>query len=304
MKFDGLLLVDKPQGVTSHDVIARLRKILDRKDIGHTGTLDPMATGLMVTLLGEATKLSSYILGQNKTYELEVILGKKTDSGDRTGKVVEEQPVPDLTQQDFLRAGAELEGVFEWPVPLFSAVKVDGEKLYEKAHRGESVESTPVKTMQFLHVKLLSAEQERARYQVECSKGSYIRTWAEKLSEKLGTVGTLGELRRLRSEPYSVEDALTFEELEAGGEKGFVPLSRALPDATALTVSGMDQKLILNGQISKDLKSRLISSVRAPIEAKVFKILDRSPSPRLLALIGLDPGRGFEIRRVFKANLD
>ncbi|MEI7974277.1 MAG: hypothetical protein WCH11_07905, partial [Bdellovibrio sp.] len=155
----GLLLIDKPPQITSHDVVDRVRKLLRRKDVGHTGTLDPMATGLMVLLVGEATKLSSYILNDSKAYRLQVLLGKKTDTGDITGRVVQEvaRQQPQETAQ-WESALQSLMGEFDWPVPIYSAVKVGGEKLYEKAHRGQTSVETPVKRMVFSEGSLVSSE--------------------------------------------------------------------------------------------------------------------------------------------------
>lgn len=310
----GLLLVDKPPQMTSHDVVDRVRKLLGRKDVGHTGTLDPMATGLMVLLVGEATKLSSYILNDSKAYRLQVLLGKKTDTGDITGRVVQEveQQQPPANEQ-WESALQNLMGEFDWPVPIYSAVKVGGEKLYEKAHRGETLSETPVKRMVFSSGSLVSSDGISACFELSCSKGSFVRTWAEKMGESLGTLATLSELRRITCAGFHVAQARTLQSLESlnreflwrdlGGS--FIPLSEALPHFPAIVAKGQEVKMILNGQISKELKSRLITAVawspERSVEPQIFRILEKNAleAPRLLALVGLEPGQGFQIRRVF-----
>lgn len=246
----GVLLVNKPKGVTSHDVVAILRRALKRKDIGHAGTLDPEATGLLIVLLGDATKLSDILLGADKSYELDVRFGTKTDSGDLAGQVIETSSVrPEIAQ--IAPAVSELVGSFEWEVPIFSAVKVDGKKLYEYARAQEAVVK-PTKTMNFTSAHLISASTDHVRVQLSCSKGSFMRVWAEKLGEKLGTVAVASAIRRTLSSPYSLDRAVALQEVSldsAYSGAHWIPIHNTLEDWPAIRIEGVDEKLISNGQI-------------------------------------------------------
>lgn len=297
---NGLLLVDKPAGWTSHDVVARCRKILNMKSIGHSGTLDPMATGLMVLLLGEATKLSQYILEKDKSYELELKLGVSTTTYDAEGEVVEEKPV-DLTAEAVRTAALNFVGELDLPVPPFSAIKVQGEKLMDRARRGEEF-VPPLKRMKFFDLEILAQTPTTLKAKMSCSKGTYVRTWVHELGKQLGCGATLTALRRSRSEPHRIEDAVTLEALEeivASGtwRKGFVPMGQALSGWKTIRASGNMAHLLSNGQISHDLKAQLIRIFR-PQEDPGVQVI--GSDEQILALIGLEVGRGFVLRRVFR----
>lgn len=301
MDIHGLLLVDKPAGMTSHDVVARVRKILRQKRVGHTGTLDPLATGLMIIVLGEATKLSDYLLNEDKSYTVTVRLGVRTDTLDRTGRVLEERAV-DVASETVLAAAHALTGEFDWPVPAYSAVKVDGEKLYEKARRNQEIE-LPVKTMSFWDV-VARMENARLTVNLKCSKGSFIRTWVDKLGEALGTGAVVDELRRTSVGAWDLERAVTLEQLERDGlsEGGLVSLNQALPGFRSVTMDGKEARLMGNGQIPRSVAGRLIPEQKQAFESHqpVFvKVV--SGTGDLLALLGAEPGQGLKIRRVFRA---
>jgi len=297
----GLLLIDKPEGITSHDVVASVRKILRQKRVGHTGTLDPIATGLMIVVLGEATKLSDYLLNEDKGYRVTVRLGVRTDTLDRSGKILEEKPA-DVPRAEIVAAAAALEGEFDWAVPAFSAVKVDGKKLYEQARKNADFE-TPVKTMSFWGVSVVEAGPDRVTVDLNCSKGSFIRTWAEKLGEKLGTGAMVEELRRTRIGEWKVEQAVTLEHLAPDPEPGsaLISLNEALPGFRSVTMDSREARLMGHGQIPRSLAGRLIPEqkqafeTQAPIFVKVV-----SGAGELLALLGAEPGQGLKIRRVFR----
>lgn len=312
----GILLIDKEEGMTSHDVVAKVRSILATKEVGHAGTLDPMATGLLVLLCGEATKLSSHILEQDKSYEAVVRLGVRTTTGDRTGEVLAKSETR-IAPEEIQLAVQQLQGTFSWEVPAYSAVKVQGQKLYERARQGEEF-ALPLKEMSFYDVQLLGVDENLVRVRLSCSKGSYIRTWGEKLGERLKVGGTLESLRRLGSKPFGVEQAWTLgglREWVADGasdsvgrtENGhrataaaWVEMAQLLPNARAIWVQGVDEKFIVNGQISKTLKSQLIALIPPSLEGKqLIRILSKS-SRNLLALVGLEKGKGFSIERVFR----
>lgn len=306
-QLNGLLLVDKPAGVTSHDVVARLRRILRQKTVGHTGTLDPLATGLMVVVLGDATKLSDYLMAEDKAYAVRVRLGVTTDSLDCTGQVLSEKPC-DLHKSDIEGAVDSLAGEFEWPVPVFSAAKVDGKKLYEFGHAGKEVE-TPVKLMSFWDVQLDSAGPDFAEVRLACSKGSFIRTWAAQLGQRLGVGGIVQELRRLRVGSWQVSAALTLEALEdlvnsGEGLKGpaFIPMSQALPGLKAVMAGPKDVKLVGHGQIPRDIENRLIVEQKRAFElGKSVFVKVISDRGDLLAILAAEPGQGLKIKRVFRS---
>lgn len=296
----GLLLVDKPKGWTSHDVVSFVRKKLSLQAVGHCGTLDPAATGLLILLLGEATKLSQYLLEQDKSYEMQVALGITTATQDAEGEILETCMVH-ASPEEIRREAEGLQGELMLQVPSYSAVKVAGERLYRKARRGEEVE-TPSRAMNFYDFEFLGLQANDLRARISCSKGSYIRSWVSELGEKLGCGASLSGLRRLRSEPYSLEQAISCESIEVSVAEGrwvggYVPMAETLTNWKSLRVLGMDEHLLRNGQISQGLKAQLIR-VFQPGQDLGVKIV--SGTSDLLALIGLEVGRGFVIRRVFR----
>lgn len=246
----GVLLVDKPKGITSHDVVASLRRTLKRRDVGHAGTLDPDASGLLILLLGDATKLSDILLNGSKAYTVDVTFGKKTDSGDLAGNVIATSDVRPQTEH-IAQAVPELVGDFEWEVPIYSAVKVDGKKLYEYARNDQAV-VIPKKRMAFTAAALVSASPEFARVELACSKGSFMRVWAEKLGEKLGTVSVASGIRRTLSSPYKLEQALSLNSItpdNAYSGSHWIPMANTLQDWPSIRIEGLEEKLITNGQI-------------------------------------------------------
>ena len=295
----GLFLVNKDVGITSHDVVYRLRKILGISSIGHSGTLDPIAGGLLVMLVGEATKLSQYILEGDKSYQLEMQLGLQTDTFDITGEKLKEVIV-DISQEEIQKTLVHFSGEKEWPVPIHSAIKVKGKKLYEYARSDQEVE-VPKKKMKFWNVEFLSQEQNRVQIHLHCSKGSYIRTWINEFGLKLGCGATMTQLTRTTSVPFELGQAFTLNQIENTLKNNdslscFIPLEHALPGAKKIRVKGQDQRLLKNGQISHDLKLKLIHACNPEIDRLIFVTSNESEP---LALIGFEEHVGFSIRRVF-----
>lgn len=211
-----LILVDKPAGVTSHDVVdwwrRELRPLHDGKLlVGHCGTLDPMATGLLIILVGPAVKAQSVFLHHDKEYEATIELGAATDTGDADGTVTKTHPVPALTRAQIQASADQLRGTHVQPVPLYAAAKVKGRKLYEYARRGEEPPWRPIRysTITTFVITDYDAATGTISCTIECSAGTYIRSVATILAEKLGTVGHLTTLRRTRIDVWRVEDALT-----------------------------------------------------------------------------------------------
>lgn len=213
--YDGVLLVDKPSEHTSHDVVARVRGILRMKRVGHAGTLDPMATGLLVILLGKATKLSQFLMSVDKTYTGSVTLGKITDTQDAEGEVLETRPVPPLSEDQVRAALRGMVGDQYQTPPMYSAIKIQGRPLYKAARAGEEVEREP----RFIRVKRFDltrwAAPDTLDFIVDCTKGTYVRTLAHDLGHKLGCGAHLSALRRISSGSLHVDRAVTLEALQA-----------------------------------------------------------------------------------------
>ena len=203
-----LILVDKPQGITSFGVIRLLRRELGVRKMGHAGTLDPLATGLLIIGVGTGTKKLAGLIGLPKTYEAEIRLGVATDSGDADGTVTQELPVPDLSVDRVREVVEGMKGELMLPVSIFSAIKRDGVPLYAYAHRGEKVEA-PMRTMVVRDARFLSYENALVRAVFDVSSGTYIRSLAEELGRRLGTCASIQNLRRLTVGDYSVSDART-----------------------------------------------------------------------------------------------
>lgn len=326
---NGLLLVDKPTGITSHDVVYRARRILGIRGIGHAGTLDPLASGLLVLLIGEATKVSDYLLNGDKGYEVTVRLGVETDSMDITGRVLNEL-TPDFTESRLQEVIHSMAGTLELEVPVHSAVKVDGKKLYEFAHKGERPAEVPKREMRFYDVELdseinsvahspinskVKSENKlvqpcRLRVRIKCSKGSFVRAWANELGKRLGCGGCVEELRRISSAPFHVSQSIGLEALEErwnaradrhGSEIGpaWVPLRDSLPHFRRLDVDGQDERLLKNGQISGPVKQRLLHFVGAfDVVSPPVRVI-ASETDDLLALLIAEPGEFYKVKRVF-----
>lgn len=300
----GLLLIHKPSGITSHDVISQVRRRLGTKEVGHAGTLDPLAEGLMVLLLGEATKMSSYVLEKNKQYEVTLKLGIETDTLDITGKIIREHLNVDFNDQEVIEKAKSLQGDFTWEVPIYSATKVAGKKLYEYARSGNESVEIPRKPMSFWDVEFLEGKSEphSYRFRLNCSKGSFIRTWVQQLGASLGCGAVMTELTRTSSAPYLLQDAVELESLSLtpslSESQAFIPMLSVLPEFKSIRVSGASEALIRNGQISHELRRRLIIYFNPEVDTGI-KILSQRPE-ELLALVGLEPGKGFVVRRVFR----
>lgn len=296
---NGLLLVDKPTGLTSHDVVGRLRRSLGTRAIGHAGTLDPLASGLLIALVGEATKVSDYLLNGDKSYEFSVLLGRRTDSFDVTGETLEERDV-NLNAQDLQNAVGSLTGALELEVPVHSAVKVDGQRLYKFAHRGERPLEVPKREMHFYNVELIERLENVVTIRFRCSKGSFVRAWANELGNRLGCGGTVKTLRRTESAPFSVAEALPLSEIEKRKDYGsaWIPLSECLPHFERLDVHGRDEKLLRNGQISKTMETDLLRFVRFGEAPPAVRVISRETND-LLALLLAEKGEFYRIKRVF-----
>ncbi len=231
-EMEGILLVDKPRDHTSHDVVARLRGKLKMKRIGHAGTLDPMATGLLVILVGKATKVSQYLVGLDKEYEGTIELGKVTDTQDADGEVMETRPVPDLTDADVLTAVKTFLGDQYQMPPMYSAIKIAGVPLYKSARKGEEIEREP-RFIRVMTWEVLRFATPQIDFRLTCTKGTYVRTLAHDLGAKLGCGAHLSALRRTATDKFKVGQALTLEQIQSLTlpeiEQRLIPAREAVP---------------------------------------------------------------------------
>lgn len=229
---EGILLVDKPQGITSHDVVAKMRRVFHMKKVGHAGTLDPMATGMLLILIGKATKASQYLMSMDKEYTGTVKLGVITDSQDADGEITEERPVPELTEAQVLAEMKTFLGDQYQTPPMFSAKKINGQKLYKLARQGKTVEREP-RVIHISRFDMTNFALPEISFVVGTSKGAYVRTIAHDLGERLGCGGHLNELRRTAVGQFRIEKASTIEELESMSpstlRKQLIPVIQAVP---------------------------------------------------------------------------
>lgn len=233
ISLDGILLVDKPKGPTSHDVVDRLRRKLKMKKIGHAGTLDPNATGLLIMLLGKATKVSQYLMSLDKEYIGRLEFGKETNTYDAEGDVMVERPIPEgFNAEGLNEVLATFMGDQYQTPPMFSAKKVDGVPLYKLARKGKEIEREP----RFIHISTLQTRSFELPYAdvfVRCSKGTYIRSLAHDIGEKVGCGAYLAELRRTASDRFSIDDAVTLEKIEEMSlieiRRRLIPIYQAVP---------------------------------------------------------------------------
>jgi tRNA pseudouridine55 synthase len=214
-EIDGVLLVDKSQAMTSHDVVAITRRSLNTKKVGHCGTLDPLATGLLIITIGRGTKIQDLLMSEDKEYVGTLKLGEETDSQDSDGQVTKSSPVPEFTREQIDAAFAKFHGDFYQTPPMVSAIKKDGVPLYKLARQGKVVEREP----RFVHVyahEIIAIRPMEIDFRVVCSKGFYVRTYAHEIGAELGCGAHLKVLRRTKSGRFSVEGAITVDELKAG----------------------------------------------------------------------------------------
>jgi tRNA pseudouridine55 synthase len=245
----GILIIDKPNGWTSHDVVAKVRGILHERQIGHLGTLDPMATGLLPLAIGSATRLIEFA-SFDKEYQAVCLLGKRTDSGDITGKVLEERDLGDLTKEKVRQETMALKTLTQQVPPMVSAVKQDGRKLYELARKGIEVERKP-RPIRIQEVEVTSVALPRVAFRVVCSPGTYVRSLCETLGETLNIGGCLETLRRTRVGPFGLDLSVTLEKLGALGREGKFPLlpaSELVAHLPALLLSEADLASFCHGR--------------------------------------------------------
>ncbi|MDF2556684.1 MAG: truB [Bacillales bacterium] len=256
----GILVLHKPAGFTSHDCIMKVRKILRMKRVGHTGTLDPDVTGVLPICLGRATKIAEYITDAGKEYIGEVTLGFATSTEDASGEIVEEKKVNrTISRVEILQVLESLKGTITQIPPMFSAVKVNGKRLYEYAFKGQTVER-PSREVQILDLELLDDRNEFVgenitfSFRVACSKGTYVRTLAVTIGEKLGFPAHMSKLMRNRSAVFTLESSVTFDQISEMKEnntisKAIFPIETGVMNLPKLVVDGDISSKIINGAV-------------------------------------------------------
>ena len=250
---DGILLLDKPVGLTSNAALQQVRRLLRARKAGHTGSLDPLASGLLPVCLGQATKVCGLLLDSNKTYRVTVALGARTTTGDLEGEVIERAPVPDLDAEAIRRVAAGFVGESEQVPPMYSALKHQGRRLYQLARQGLEV-ARPARRITIHRLELQGVEDRQLRFEVECSKGTYVRSLAEDLARACGTVGHVARLRRVSLGPFANPVMHTLESLQAAAaEPGALdallqPADTALPGFPAVRLGTAEQSCVLQGQ--------------------------------------------------------
>ena len=313
----GILIIDKPVGYTSHDVVARLRGILKTKRIGHTGTLDPFATGVLVMLVGQATRLAQFLDKDAKEYEALVRFGFETDTGDRTGELrITNYELRDFSDDELETVLANFRGEIEQTPPMYSAKKIDGKKLYELARKGVEVERKavnvsiyeleaikPQRTQRDTEENELQNQTHHSPFtahhystlRVSCSAGTYIRTLAEDIGRRLGTGAHLAELRRTRAGKFDLSKAVTIEQLENTVREDklddyLVSMNEAVSHLSPVVLSEMEIKDVRNGKrlrrgidaAEKDQTVRMIDAAENLIAIGFYQSEEKSVQPKLV----------------------
>jgi tRNA pseudouridine55 synthase len=265
MSTDGILLLDKPRGITSNAALARAKRIVGIKKAGHTGTLDPMASGLLALCFGQATKVAGFLLEADKIYEADVRLGVTTDSEDAEGEVLERKAVPALDEATIEAALARFRGAIEQIPPMHSALKHQGQRLYDLARKGQTVERPP-RAVVIHELELVDRDERTLRLKVTCSKGTYIRSLARDIGQALGCGAHLSGLRRIASDPFDIGDAVELEALESLTREQaralLTPPDRALEHLPAVELDQQQAARIAQGQRLAGLRAAHAGQVR------------------------------------------
>ena len=240
---NGIVNIYKEKGYTSHDVVAVLRKVVGQKKIGHTGTLDPDATGVLPVCLGRATKVCELLTDHDKTYEALLLLGKTTDTQDISGEVLEERDPGDLTEEEVRSCIESFIGEYDQIPPMYSALKVNGKKLYELAREGKTVERKSRK-VQIHGIRILEMNLPHVRMEVDCSKGTYIRSLCVDIGKALGYPAHMTALVRNQSGHFTIDQAVTLEELEENNGP-VIPLEEVFSYYDSIVA---DERIVMTGQ--------------------------------------------------------
>ena len=312
-RFNGVLLVNKRGAGTSHDLVHQIRSLLHQKAVGHAGTLDPLAKGLMVILLGRGTKLSHWLLSADKRYTLTVQFGLVTDTLDQDGRILKNEPVS-LEKDKIEAALKNALGVLDLEVPLFSAKRVKGRKLYSYARKGDPVE-LPKKSMSFFDLKILKVSENQARLSISCAKGSYMRAWTHFVGRTLKTGACLMDLTRDGSHPFHLKDSVTFDELKTVFQssnaveneeqlknlcpKSFLFMAEALPHYPSVALTRRDAENLQRGRLPSALIAWSLSRQAQVNQSGRPQIFQALQDRNLAALLEIRPYQKLKILKNF-----
>ena len=257
---DGIIIINKSKNCTSHYIVQKVKRICQQK-VGHTGTLDPMATGVLPLLIGKGTLCSKYLINHNKTYDVRLKLGMRTDTADGEGNIIEAKSILEETfeTEKLEKVLATFLGKQQQMPPMYSAIKIKGKKLYEYARKGQTVEVKP-RSIEIYEIKLLKIQEKQKQlvFRVSCSKGTYIRSLCEDIAERLNTVGYMSDLNRIQVGNFNITDAISIEELEKNREKeewiqqNFLTVEQLFQEKPSLILNKRKLELLLHGvQLTK-----------------------------------------------------
>lgn len=270
----GVINVYKEQGFTSHDVVAKLRGIVGQKKIGHTGTLDPDAVGVLPVCLGRATKLCDMLTDKDKVYEAVMLLGVETDTQDTTGQILKSSETDEITEEQVRAAVLDFVGDYNQVPPMYSALKINGKKLYEFAREGKTVERA-ARRVQIFDIEILSIALPRVTMKVHCSKGTYIRTLCHDIGQKLGCGACMEKLTRTKVSRFEIKDSLTLAQIEVLKKEDrlseiLIPIDQMFANYPSIIVSGEAARLAYNGNGIKDRDVRKDENILDEAYVRVY----------------------------------
>jgi len=273
---DGVLLLDKPPGDTSNRVLQIVKRMYQARKAGHTGSLDPLASGMLPLCFGQATKLSTYLLGADKVYRVTAEFGAKTDTADADGEIVANSEITEVAREALEASLQQFRGEIQQVPPMYSALKKDGRRLYELAREGKDVPREP-RTVRIHELELEAYDPRRPVIRVRCSKGTYIRTLVEDIAQAAGTLGHVIALRRLSVGPFVEDDLVTMDELRSAGESGvealdafLKPADEAIADWPSICLEKLESYYLLQGHTVNTNTDRGAGLVRLYDEIGTF----------------------------------
>jgi tRNA pseudouridine55 synthase len=291
---NGIVVVNKPEGLSSARALARVKRLLQVRKAGHTGTLDPLARGVLVCCLNQATRLAGFLLESPKTYEAVLTLGIETDTQDSTGRITTARDATTVSEEDLRCVVQRYEGAYHQTPPVYSALKHDGVPLYALVRRGRVIQK-PARTVFIYGIRVLAVDLPRVRFEVCCSAGTYVRTLCADIGRDLGCGGHLSALTRLASGGFTLGDALTLEELEDQVRRGAVrqvviPMARALPEIPAVIASPLVAERVRTGRplTVEDLGMEKTPTARPAGQRALLKLVNAHGG--LLAVLEQPPG--------------
>lgn len=242
---DGVLIINKPKGYTSHDIVNIVKKQLNITKVGHAGTLDPNATGVLPVLIGNATKISKYLIEHDKVYIAELKLGEKSSTGDLEGEIIEKKSVPKLNEDQIKDTLKLFLGKQQQIPPMYSSIKINGKKAYEYARKGLKVEMEP-REIEIMNISLIKFQDNIITFKVKCSKGTYIRVLCEDIAKSLGTVGLMKELCRIKVNEFDIKNSVTLDDIKNGNVQ-IINIEEIFKAQPYIKLNDRETKLFLNG---------------------------------------------------------